>query len=260
MSWLSSRSRFNERYVVASCHKFNDYRLQDDFAIAGWPAGPPKAKAKSVAGVVFGGDDDPRGLLRIEDASMRPPKAKGKAAVAAKRKAKATGKAAVAAKAKAAKAALPLPPPPLPPPPVSPATPSASDDEFMVGGGAASSSAAAAPSRRRPRLARDWDAAIGPGGVCFENYLAVRTGDAYPNWMFRCPHHHGCKRTRGVTVRNTARLGALEPLAYLHAWRDTPPGPRGHSNTEPPRQAIQDFFEEHREALETLARPQLEIP
>ena len=38
----------------------------------------------------------------------------------------------------------------------------------------------------------------------------------------KCPNpkHHNCQKTRGVGSFSTKRYGELEPLAYLHAWRD----------------------------------------
>lgn len=235
---------------------------------------PPKAKAKSVAGQggavpKLGGDDDPRGLLRLEDAKAAgPPRKAGSKAASSSSSSKAKGdhrgkaaaavkKPAVAAAKPAGKAGPPPAPPPLPPPPGPPL----SDDEFDIAppAGPAAIAAGAAP-RVRPRRQRDWVDAIGPGHVFFEEYRGEGVGRMYANWIFACPHHHGCERTMGLGPRNTQRLGALEVLAFLHAWRDTPPGPSGHRKTHPPSDVVREFHDAHLAELEVLAAPQLAAP
>lgn len=240
----------------------------------------PAKKAKIVAPVEGeGSDEDPRGALRLADA---------KAAAKAKSEAKAETKAAKAAalsrlapkgKAKSksrvvglapaappppkvagkrtskAKAPAPLPPPPAPPSPLS-------DDEFVVARPASSSSNIAAAfddaDPRVPRERRGYMPAIGGGSVFYKEYRAFGVGKSYKNWIFLCPHCpkigiKACERTMGVIPKNTETHGHLEPLAFLHAWRDVPPGPQGHRKTHPTPEAVTAFFHTHKDELDELA-------
>ena len=82
------------------------------------------------------------------------------------------------------------------------------------------------PSVRRKGRAREYLPAIGNGVLHFEQYDGGATGKPYENWILKCPHHTNCERTRGCGVFATKRHAELEPLAFLHAWRDVdvPPG------------------------------------
>ena len=221
-------------------------------------------KARSVAPPA-GGEDDPRGLLTIADAKAKvaavaPKGPKGKpgaalVAVGAKpppayKKGKGKGK----GKAKAP----PGPPPaPVPGPPPSPPSP----DDFVVAKAASSSSSkAAAPPPappagvRRPRKKREFLPAIGGGGAFYEEHRDFGFGKLYKNWIFDCPHHGGvCQRTMGVVPKNIESHGILEPLAYLHVWRDLVPGPDGHRHTHADPAVVAAFYTRHQEELEQLA-------
>ena len=99
--------------------------------------------------------------------------------------------------------------------------------------------------------------AIGGGEVFFEDYVPGEGRRGYANWIFRCPHHHGCQRTMGMGPRNTTPHGELQPLAYLHIWRDTPvdPAKRNHRTADiPPARfhEVPTFLEEHRDELQAL--------
>lgn len=153
-----------------------------------------------------------------------------------------------------------VPPPPprapqvkLPPPPVP--LPLPDDEEIYIA--PAEAPKPPPPVRRGARAAqvgRDYIPAIGGGGVCFTEYFPVNR-PSYANWMFQCPHHHNCFRTMGLGPRNTSAHGELEPLAYLHVWRDVPPHPdKTHRNTDvPDRAAVTAFFEAHQPELQALA-------
>ena len=127
------------------------------------------------------------------------------------------------------------PPAPAPPAPAPPAPP--------VG---------AASARRQPKR-RDYAPAIG-GGFCFyEAYVGGSSSNSYDNWIMTCPRHEHCQKTRGVGAFSTRRHGELEPLAFLHAWRDmdVPPG-RTHRRCTPTQVAIDHQMGEHMMAFAEL--------
>ena len=78
-------------------------------------------------------------------------------------------------------------------------------------------------------------------------------GKLYKNWIFDCPHHASCQRTAGVVPKNIETHGILEPLAFLHTWRDVVPGPYGHRKTNPKPEDVTAFFNAHQGELENLA-------
>ena len=240
------------------------------------PGHPPAKKARPVGA---GGDEDPRGLLRIADVKAKakvvaghvPPhdpskgKAKGKAVAALAAPAvgpgpppdpKGKGKGKGRGKSKAKALALPLPPPaavPLPAPPspdfviVAPAASSSSSSK------AAAPPAPAAGARRRKGEKKAFMPAMGGGEVFYEAFREFGFGKLYKNWKFRCPHHPSCERIVGVISRNTLAHGELEPLAYLHVWRDVPPGPRGHRLTDAAPADVAAFYDAHELELKNLA-------
>lgn len=211
------------------------------------PGSAPKAPGVAVAPVPVLDEEDPRASHRAEDVA----KAKGKAVGPPPKKAsgKGAGKAKAAAAPKASGAPLPpVFPAPLPPPAAAPPVPAAF--EFVP---AASSSGAERPPKKVRRAKRDlFIPAIGGGEALYEEYPNAETGVDYQNWQFKCPHHPDCVRTRGVAPRNIKQHGFYEPIAFLHAWRDTPPGPRGHRLTNPSPQAVADFFNAHEPGLAAL--------
>ena len=55
-------------------------------------------------------------------------------------------------------------------------------------------------------------------------------------------------------VRKNIRAGELEPLAFLHVWRDTPPAPdTTHRLTPVPREPVLAYLAEHQAELQALA-------
>ena len=99
--------------------------------------------------------------------------------------------------------------------------------------------------------------AIGPGKALYKEYRDPHTLALYRNWRFFCPHKGpghgaGCMRTVGVIPKNT-RWGELEPIAYLHAWRDTPPDlAKGHRKTPPPKAKVKAFLDAHTPQLQAM--------
>ena len=63
------------------------------------------------------------------------------------------------------------------------------------------------------------------------------------NWTLQCPRHDGCTKVRYVNAASTAHHGAVEPLAFLHAWApcDPPEGSdKSHRVGAKPSQAAVD--------------------
>ena len=102
------------------------------------------------------------------------------------------------------------------------------------------------PAKRTPKI---FIAAIGGGRVNYTEYPDRHTGKIYANWTFECPHHHGCSRVMGTSKKNTTPHGFLQPLAFLHVWRDVCPTERGHRLTPVKQEPVSKFFEEHEEEL-----------
>jgi hypothetical protein len=161
----------------------------------------------------------------------------------------------------------PLPPdlppapgtPPLPPPPSpEPAGPDPGehsgdegilvDDDAVVPG----------PPRRPPRFDRlKFYPGIGDGvEVNWDSYTFP--GDAHPSvrWAIRCPvHGKKCVKTRRVVPNHVASFGAIEPLAYLHAWLSmpVPDKPRAtHPRENPTPDMVAAFVAENRDELEAI--------
>lgn len=216
--------------------------------------------ALETRSVAPGDDDDPRGLLRLEATPVvpRPPKrqrSKKSKAASSGSKSKPSSKSSPGARALSKSVGAP----PVPPGP-GPGPVSGSDDDagFML-----PASVPTAPPRKKTtgvtpkeeRSDRLYVPAIGGGEVVFSEYVDKMSGKAYRNWIFKCnkcPKPEKCQRTMGLGPRNTARLGDIEPLVFLHVWRDTPPGPQGHRKTQPSSEAVTAFYEAHRQELEAL--------
>ena len=183
------------------------------------------------------------------------PKAKGAAKAKGLVKGKAKAKAVVIGGSPALLKALAAPPPG---PSVTEAT---SDDDFPSASAGASSSGAAdpKPSTRGPK--RDAKIPFPSIGGPAESYLVYDEyrplkGTWYPNWEMICHHHPKCSRVRGVIPANCKHFAEDEPIAFLHAWRDTPPGPgKTHRNTDPTHEAVSAFYRDHKEEFGSFARP-----
>ena len=55
--------------------------------------------------------------------------------------------------------------------------------------------------------------------VAYKEYRNPADGRLYKNWRINCTHGAHCQKSRGVTDTFTRDHGAIEPLAFLHAWR-----------------------------------------
>jgi hypothetical protein len=260
--------------VIEAIRKESDQ--DDDYGFAGKVQ--PRGRRKE------GSDADPRGTHRVArrakasakaSSSTAPaPKPSGAKASGAKASgakasgakssgakasgAKASGAKATGAKATAKKAAPKAPAPKMPAAPPPP--PADSDDDFAPAPPPPPPAKVAplflgGPPKRAKRYPKKEGWAIGGGQVFFDKeYVAPVLGArAYSNWRFVCPHHPDCQRTLGFGVANTRNHGNLEPLAFLHAWRDVPPGPRGHRKTHPEQEAVTAFYHDHLAELQALA-------
>ena len=147
----------------------------------------------------------------------------------------------------------PLPPRPLLPPPAAPPPPPVPKAfDFVVPAKHAPKAKAKAKAKAARADPRAFLPAIEGGEAYYDEYPNAETGRLYQNWIFRCPHHAGCQRVRGCHAANIRNHGFLEPIAFLHAWRDTPPGPNGHRLTQPPAAAVTTFFTNHQAELADL--------
>ena len=201
-------------------------------------------------------DPDPRGKDRppASKASSSKAPAEGKATGPLPPKASSSSSAKASAKAKVGAASPPLPP-------ASPSSP-----EFLVGGGGASISPfepkakgkakAKAKGKAKAKPLKPLVPAIGEGFVWYENYTAPLMHRVYGNWTFHCTREgcpNDCKRTLGVIPRNCKKFGDLEPLAFLHAWRDCTIDPRlGHRKSPVRDEDVKTFYEDHVDELEAL--------
>lgn len=216
---------------------FDFDRFGQDELVLPLPVDVPKAKADASSA------DDPRGAWRV-------PASKHKAMATTKAKAPPAKASSSAASSSAAKAKAPPPPKPAPPSPDSPIE--------ELGDPVAPAPIAAPTSKRRDAKKKDFVPGVGGRGeVYFELYTAPTMVSAYGNWQFNCsncPQGAGCTRTMGLGPRNTRRHGDLEPLAYLHAWHETPPDPvKGHRKTNPRDEDVDNFFAHNHEELRALA-------
>ena len=155
-----------------------------------------------------------------------------------------------------------------PPKPSGPPLPSPPSPEFLVGGSSSLSESKAAPKAKAASKAAAAKAksrggkvlvpAVGEGFVYYDEYRAPLKLEPTGNWAFHCKREgcpKDCKRTLGVVRRNMRLLDhELEPLAFLHAWRDCTIDPKkGHRKSHPTDEAVKRYFEEHLDELEALA-------
>ena len=117
---------------------------------------------------------------------------------------------------------------------------------------AAAASGHVEAATRRKQHARDWKPAINGGRCCYDAYRGPR-GNSYDNWTLQCHRHENCERTRGVMASSTKRYGELEPLAFLHAWRDmaVPPG-KPHRRCNPKLEDVSRFVDTNLQELADL--------
>ena len=140
-------------------------------------------------------------------------------------------------------------------------SPPSSPESFTIGGAsssgvvpgppAAKTKAAAKATARSKRKQKLLVPAVGAGEVYFMEYTNPLRLEPYGNWTFYCPHHHDCKRTMGVVPSNMRVLKTdLEPLAFLHAWRDCEVDPKkGHRKSPVKEEDVVNFYNEHQDEL-----------
>ena len=145
-----------------------------------------------------------------------------------------------------------------------------SSPEFLVGGSsssgaiispatvaAASKGKAKSKAIAKPRMPKNAVHAIGEGFVYYMEYKAPFKTTSFGNWTFYCRREgcpSNCRRTLGVIPKNTQLLKSdLEPLAFLHAWRDCVIDPTlGHRKSQLAEADVTDFFDDHHGELVAL--------
>ena len=83
------------------------------------------------------------------------------------------------------------------------------DDDIVLG-----------PSMEPASTKRAWVDAIGGGRITFQGYDPGGGRAPRPNWIFECPRHRGCRKSKGYGDPMLNDLGGLGPVAWLHCWRD----------------------------------------
>jgi len=241
----------------------SDYRLGPRLVAKGAVLGPVGPHDE-----IDDGDPlDPRGGLRAADDERVAQAAKAKAGAGEGLGAKSSSSG-FWAKAPPPKPPAPKAAPPLPPPSPQSSSSDSGDTRMIpaksVGAVAIAPPVPPPPPKAKAAAAGAIDAgakdAIGGGKALYKEYRDPHTAKLYCNWRFYCPykgtpgHPPGCMRTVGVIPKNT-RLGQLEPIAFLHVWRDTPPNIAkygSHRKTPPPPAKVKAFLETHYAELQEL--------
>ena len=96
----------------------------------------------------------------------------------------------------------------------------------------------------------NWKAALWGGSLCYDEYL--QNGAMYKNWKFKCDRHGGlCVKTKGAQF--TSRHGTVEPLAFLHAWREVAPtAGKTHAQMNPSHAEVAEIYDVFSEELQAL--------
>jgi len=139
----------------------------------------------------------------------------------------------------------PIPLPPVPPvveptPPVELVLPPLEDDH--------------GDGNRRPtkrvKVGLDWKDGVDGSKACFKNYLHTGAAEPYANYQIKCgnsQHRKDCHKTRGAQY--CTAHGHLEPLAFLHAWRELnwpwPGAKASHALEDPSGEAVEEYLRAH---------------
>ena len=232
-----------------------DISNAQDFLLGAAAAAPPPAESEEEHADVD--EEDPRGKYRPKPAKRAKP-----------------AKAGAASPPSPSGAAKPASSSPA----VAKAAPAPSSPEILVGGfgGSSSSSAMIAPpagakakgsaktkakakakAKAAPREPKELVPAIGPGFVFYKEYTGPFALKTYANWTFYCKRPGcpaNCQRTLGVLPRNCRLTESyLEPLAFLHAWRDCEIDPKlGHRKSPVEDADTKRFFDNHKDELSAL--------
>ena len=100
---------------------------------------------------------------------------------------------------------------------------------------------------------RDWQAAVGSGKIFFDSNYQSLTGKSYSSWIMKCDKHPACEKKRVVNDTSTRNFGDIEPICFLHAWRDMPAEPgKKHSHQNPDLLAVTAQAEAHRDDFQRL--------
>jgi len=122
------------------------------------------------------------------------------------------------------------------------------DDQIVVAG-------AVARVTQGPRRLRNYIAAVGEIGSITRDVYAPINGPGYTNWIMRFEYRGKTwEKKRLVTDASTRRLGPLEPIAFVHAWRDMVVESEGAvgARQSPSAAAVETLFNLHRGEFEQI--------
>jgi len=145
------------------------------------------------------------------------------------------------------------PPPSCPPPvPVEPLPVEDDSDDDAVRATHGVDTLPRQQRQGRIGLRGEFKPGVGNARIMWDPYVTPAGIPAH-NWIIQCPHHDSCWKSKGPTARNTARFGAIEPLALLHVWPDLPlvPG-KTHRALEPPKSLVEQFAKDHAVELQAI--------
>ena len=109
-----------------------------------------------------------------------------------------------------------------------------------------------------PRRAREPGDFVDAVNGCKMNWKSYVTpaGRPAPNFKIKCPYHYQCYKSRGSTDQFCSTYGAIEPIAYLHAWAEIPwpttPKMGTHRQEAPSDDEVLAMLEAHRHEFEEL--------
>jgi len=113
------------------------------------------------------------------------------------------------------------------------------------------------PPRKRQRIGGEFSPGLDGAMILFQDYPDPHDpSKRYLNYTLRCPRPEcrNCTKVKGESVKNTKRLGVLEPLAFLHAWiaKDFAKEGKSHRNTDPAPQDVDAYFAHRQDDLQEL--------
>jgi len=92
----------------------------------------------------------------------------------------------------------------------------------------------------------------GDFSVSFRVYVDAKTGRPQPHFKLHCRRHGACcEKRRGATPQHERRFGAIEPLAFLHAWHEinfpTKPTFTTHAQENPEKSEVERWATENKD-------------
>jgi len=124
------------------------------------------------------------------------------------------------------------------------------DDDIVVAGGPI------ARVTQGSRRLRNYIGAVGELGSITKDVYAPIRGAGYTNWIMRFEYRgKQWEKKRLVTDASTRKMGPLEPIAFLHAWKDMVLQSEGAvgARQSPSAAAVENMFNLHRGEFEQIA-------